>query len=90
MFLVNSMLYETLLRAMEQVRISIDQDNPEVAIMVLGNDNKPDEILGEIGAVMTLDDGRIGLVPSMDSKCGNERVDPPQRSGFLDQMQHDV
>jgi len=40
-------------------------DNPTVAILRMTDDeNEPFEILGEVGAVMTMDDGRIGIVVS--------------------------
>lgn len=53
--------------AMEQVHQTLldnpncDGDNPKVAVVLIGEEKN---VLGNIGAVITLDDGRIGLVPS--------------------------
>ncbi len=67
----SDMLYETFLRAIEQVKTSLSDDNPTVAVVVMEGDNDDNDndktefkVIGEIGCVMTLEDGRIGLVPS--------------------------
>lgn len=68
----SNMLYEAFVRAIEDVQAALAHnpellvDNPEVVVVLMENEGEEGEfkILGEIEAVMTLDDGRIGLVPS--------------------------
>ncbi len=63
------MLCETFIRAVQSVKDSVvknpnfSDDNPQVVIMVM-SDEEPLKIVGEVGAVMTLGDGRVGLVVS--------------------------
>ena len=66
-----NMLYETFVRAIEQVKTSlVNDDNPKVAIVIMERENEVEfTVIGEIGAVMTLDDGRIGLVLSKTTKA---------------------
>ena len=65
------MLYKTFLSAIAQVKDSFVANpnvdiaaDPLVAIVMKGDDDTTFEVIGEIGAVMMLDDGRIGLVVS--------------------------
>lgn len=67
------MLCETFIRAVETVKTSIvenpnfSDDNPQVIVMAVKDDGEPEmfEVIGEVGAVITLDDGRIGIVLSI-------------------------
>lgn len=66
------MLCETFIRAIQSVKTSVvenpnfSDDNPQVVVIAVKDDGEPEmfEVIGEVGAVMTLDDGRIGIVPS--------------------------
>ena len=63
------MLAETFIRAVESVKAAIvdnpnfDDDNPKVVVMIMKDGEEEFEVIGEVGAAMTLEDGRIGLVP---------------------------
>ncbi|MHA2279603.1 MAG: hypothetical protein ACXAC5_01745 [Promethearchaeota archaeon] len=65
------MFYETFSRAMREVKEAIIANpnhdipagNPLVAVVAMRDDGEF-EVIGEVGTVMTLDDGRIGIVPS--------------------------